>query len=86
MPYAPDDQLTRDVLNWIFVVSSLNFSFWSEREGHSDRYGVEWRTGWGSEQRKVWTGYWSLLASLNKGAFRLIVNLPADDDIAFISS
>ena len=71
MPYAPDDQRTRDVLNWIFVVSSLNFSFWSEREGYSDRYGVEWRTSWGSEQRKVWTGYWSLLASLNKGAYRL---------------
>ncbi|KAG1842999.1 hypothetical protein DFJ58DRAFT_805240 [Suillus subalutaceus] len=46
-PYDPDDVLTGACLNWIFLISSLNFSFWSEKEGQPDRYGVEWRTSWG---------------------------------------
>ncbi|TFY65508.1 hypothetical protein EVJ58_g1933 [Rhodofomes roseus] len=65
-PYSPADPSTRACLDWIFVISSLNFSFWSEREGFPDRYGVDWRTGWGSEERKVHTGYWALVAAINR--------------------
>ena len=71
-PYTPTDPLNKTVLNWIFLISALNFSFWSERDGQSDQYGVEWRDGWGSEERKVWTGYWSLVASLNRGNYFVI--------------
>ncbi|KAJ3504111.1 hypothetical protein NLJ89_g8111 [Agrocybe chaxingu] len=67
-PYDPDDPLTKSVLDWIFLISSLNFSFWSEKEGRSDRYGVEWLAGWDSKERKVHTGYWSLVAALDRGA------------------
>ncbi|KAG1748560.1 hypothetical protein EDB19DRAFT_210141 [Suillus lakei] len=65
-PYDPDDILTGACLNWIFLISSLNFSFWSEKEGQPDRYGVEWRTSWSSETTTVHTGYWSLVAALNR--------------------
>ncbi|KAJ7498659.1 hypothetical protein FB451DRAFT_1334323 [Mycena latifolia] len=51
---------------WIFLISALNFSFWSEREGQPDRYGVVWQEGWESSKPKLWTGYWSLVASLNR--------------------
>ena len=63
--------MNKSVLDWIFLISSLNFSFWSEKEGRPDRYGVEWRAGWDSTEMKVWTGYWSLVASLNRGNFFL---------------
>lgn len=66
-PYSATDPRTRTCLDWIFLISSLNFSFWSEREGFSDRYGVEWREGWGSDSTIVHTGYWSLVAAIDKG-------------------
>ena len=66
-PYDASDPRTLAALHWLFFVSSLNFSFWSPREGQPDRYGVEWRTGWGRDDRAVWTGYWSLLAAVNRG-------------------
>ena len=66
-PFKPEDPLNKSVLDWIFLISSLNFSFWSELEGKPDRYGVEWFSGWDSNEHKVWTGYWSLVASLNRG-------------------
>ncbi|THV02976.1 hypothetical protein K435DRAFT_748366 [Dendrothele bispora CBS 962.96] len=65
-PYSPTDPWNKSVLNWIFLISSLNFSFWSEQEGTNERYGVEWQTSWESKERKVWTGYWSLVAALNR--------------------
>ncbi|KAF8903179.1 hypothetical protein CPB84DRAFT_1775043 [Gymnopilus junonius] len=65
-PYNPEDHFTKSVLDWIFLISCLNFSFWSEKEGRPDRYGVEWRAGWDSDEKKVWTGYWSLVASLDR--------------------
>ncbi|KAG8214536.1 hypothetical protein J3R82DRAFT_9597 [Butyriboletus roseoflavus] len=65
-PYSASDPLTKACLNWIFLISSLNFSFWSEREGSAERYGVEWRKGWDTETRAVHTGYWSLVAALNR--------------------
>ncbi|KAI0064123.1 hypothetical protein BV25DRAFT_1906853 [Artomyces pyxidatus] len=66
MPYAPEDPNTRASLDWLFLISALNFSFWSPREGTPERYGVEWRAGWASEERSVWTGYWSLVAAVNR--------------------
>ncbi|KAF8555749.1 hypothetical protein OG21DRAFT_1567225 [Imleria badia] len=81
-PYSASDPLTKECLNWIFLVSSLNFSFWSEREGIGGRYGVEWRTGWDTETRAVHTGYRSLLAALNRA---LEENIPITDP-AFYSS
>ncbi|KAL1727142.1 hypothetical protein EV714DRAFT_286708 [Schizophyllum commune] len=54
------------VLDWIFLISSLNFSFWSEREGTEARYGVEWQESWTDTRPKVFTGYWSLVAALNR--------------------
>ena len=68
-PYHSGNPLQRFVLDWIFVISSLNFSFWSEKEGTPERYGVEWRSGWATDDRKVHTGYWSLVAALNRGNF-----------------
>lgn len=72
-PYDPSDPLTKASLNWIFLISSLNFSFWSEREGQPDRYGVQWRSGWEEEGTEVWTGYWSLVAALNRGNHRVFL-------------
>ena len=66
-PFSPTDPWNKPILNWIFLISALNFSFWSEKDGRPDRYGVEWQDGWNSQERKVWTGYWSLVAALNKG-------------------
>ncbi|KAL4247233.1 Queuosine 5'-phosphate N-glycosylase/hydrolase [Abortiporus biennis] len=68
-PYSPSDPQTTTVLNWIFLISSLNFSFWSEREGCSDRFGIEWREGWrdeDAEKMTVHTGYWSLVAAIDR--------------------
>ncbi|TFK24982.1 hypothetical protein FA15DRAFT_756229 [Coprinopsis marcescibilis] len=65
-PYDENNPQTKQVLDWIFLISALNFSFWSELEGTPERYGVEWRTGWGSEAAAVHTGYWSLVAALNR--------------------
>ncbi|KIJ62549.1 hypothetical protein HYDPIDRAFT_114191 [Hydnomerulius pinastri MD-312] len=81
-PYSPTESLTKECLNWIFLISSLNFSFWSEKEGTSERYGVDWRKGWDTEERTVHTGYWSLVAALNRA---LEENIPITDP-AFYSS
>ena len=66
-PFSWKDPSTSACLNWIFFISSLNFSFWSELEGQRGRYGVEWREGWGSEDMMVHTGYWSLVAAVDRG-------------------
>jgi hypothetical protein len=65
------DPRTSASLDWIFLISSLNFSFWSEKCG-SERYGVQWRESWTSgekdgERVKVFTGYRSLVAAINRG-------------------
>lgn len=108
-----NNSLSQSVLDWIFLISALNFSFWSPLEGRPERYGVEWWAGWddaraaaaaeeggfddgasgsesGSEEaqelskayngtsspvppelpeRKVHTGYWALVAALDRGMF-----------------
>lgn len=72
-PYDPTHPLTKTVFDWIFLISSLNFSFWSLHEGKKERYGVEWYASWdetkkdGDGRRQVFTGYWSLVASLDRG-------------------
>jgi hypothetical protein len=45
-------------VNFIFTMNLLNFSFWSELP-EVDRFCVEW-------QGKRWTGYWSLVAALQR--------------------
>lgn len=69
------------MLDWIFLISSLNFSFWSEKEKQEEVFGVEWRDAWSSGdasnegdssekgEMQVWTGYWSLVAALDRGEF-----------------
>jgi hypothetical protein len=68
-PYDPAHPGTRATLDWIFLISSLNFSFWSYLDGSDDCFGVEWREGWESSDRRrvVHTGYWSLVAALDRG-------------------
>lgn len=59
-----------ELSDWIFTVSLLNFSFWSELE-EKDRFGVTWKDGFagkGTGQQKRWTGYWSLPAAIHRGA------------------
>ncbi len=68
-PVAWGAPSTRACLDWVFLISSLNFSFWSEREGTHGRYGVEWRAGWDADcPGVVHTGYWSLVAAVDRGA------------------
>ncbi|KAJ8080267.1 hypothetical protein PM082_017097 [Marasmius tenuissimus] len=81
-PHSSSDPWNKAVLDWIFLISSLNFSFWSEKEGRPGRYGVEWQVSWDNEEKKVWTGYWSLVAALNKA---LQNGIPITDP-AFYSS
>ena len=67
------DSRARPTLDWIFLVSALNFSFWSELD-EKKRFGVDWRESWDESSReKRWTGYWSLLAALNRGERNLSV-------------
>lgn len=46
-------------VNFIFTMDVLNFSFWSEAEDEDESFAVEYKG-----QR--WTGYWSLVASLQR--------------------
>jgi hypothetical protein len=87
-PYHPQDPLHPLVLDWMFLISSLNFSFWSEKAGQPECYGVEWRSGWAADDKMVHTGYWSLVAALNRGNFSVMVKsqltltlLALDEDI-----
>ena len=75
-PFAWSSPSTRTCLNWIFLISSLNFSFWSELEGTPQRFGVEWRDAWGSDKRVVHTGYWSLVAAIDRGESTPIFCVP----------
>lgn len=44
-------------LNWVFVVDTLNFSFWAEQEEH--RCEVQYGG-------RAYTGYWALCAAVNR--------------------
>ena len=39
---------------------------------------MDWREGWGDRRKRVWTGYWSLVAAINKGQFTAFIPLLAD--------
>jgi hypothetical protein len=54
-PKAKDE----NTVNFIFVMNLLNFSFWSERS-EDQRFAIEHRY-------RKWTGYWSLVAALQRG-------------------
>lgn len=45
-------------VDFIFIMDLLNFSFWSEKD-EAHRFAVEYRG-------KRWTGYWSLVAALQR--------------------
>jgi len=47
-----------DAVNFIFTMDLLNFSFWSYK-GEDERFAVAYRG-------KRWTGYWSLVAALQR--------------------
>ncbi|CAN6636785.1 hypothetical protein TRVA0_016S00518 [Trichomonascus vanleenenianus] len=55
----------RAIVDWIFTIDLLNFSFWSDFDDkdsgrpESQRYTVEY-------EGKYYTGYWSLVAAVNK--------------------
>ena len=53
-PKARDES----TLAFIFTMDLLNFSFWSEKND-DERFAVEYKG-------KKWTGYWSLVASLQR--------------------
>ncbi|KAK2746970.1 hypothetical protein FQN57_002542 [Myotisia sp. PD_48] len=46
-------------VDFIFAMDLLNFSFWSEQTDDSKRFAIEYRG-------KRWTGYWSLVAALQR--------------------
>ncbi|KAJ5559076.1 hypothetical protein N7535_009060 [Penicillium sp. DV-2018c] len=46
-------------VDFIFTMDLLNFSFWSAEEEESKRFCIEYRG-------KKWTGYWSLVAALQR--------------------
>ena len=46
-------------VDFIFLMDLLNFSFWSESDESSQQFAVEYRG-------KRWTGYWSLVAALQR--------------------
>ncbi|XP_022109808.1 UPF0553 protein C9orf64-like isoform X1 [Acanthaster planci] len=49
--------ITKETLDWIFVVDTLNFSFWSET--NDKRFLVDYRGG-------THSGYWALCAAINR--------------------
>ncbi|NXX11207.1 QSPP protein, partial [Podargus strigoides] len=48
---------SEEAVDWVFLVDTLNFSFWSERE--EEKYLVKYRG-------KTYSGYWSLCAAVNR--------------------
>lgn len=46
-------------VDFIFIMDLLNFSFWSEEKDEAKRFAIEYRG-------KTWTGYWSLVAALQR--------------------
>lgn len=84
--YTPGDPDVKACLDWIFLISSLNFSFWSDTDDTSEeygRYGVKWREGWDCDTKKTFTGYWSLVAALNRA---LEAGIPITDPYFYADS
>ncbi|CDS04978.1 hypothetical protein LRAMOSA07508 [Lichtheimia ramosa] len=61
-PLQPKE-LNASTVDWIFLVDVLNFSFWSDLDDgckeNSERYTVKYKG-------KLYTGYWSLCAAINR--------------------
>lgn len=60
------------ISEWIFMVSLLNFSFWSQLGDtiEQGRFAVTYQDGVDGKGKgiaKDWTGYWSLPAAVNRG-------------------
>jgi hypothetical protein len=54
----------RSAVDWIFVVDTLNFSFWSETNKSKDSN----KSPFYVEHKGVrYTGYWALPAAINNG-------------------
>ena len=49
-------EMTESTVDWIFVLDSLNFSFWSNNN-------EPWTVSYNGE---IYTGYWALCASINR--------------------
>ena len=66
-------------VNFIFTMDLLNFSFWSEKS-QEERFTVDYKG-------KKWTGYWSLVAALQRALDEGRVNshLSADLKICYIN-
>lgn len=69
------------ISEWVFMVSLLNFSFWSELGDtvEQGRFAVTFDDGVDGKGRgasKNWTGYWSLPAAVNRGKTRSVQILP----------
>lgn len=54
-PKAKDES----TVDFIFLMDLINFSFWSENSDQDRRFAVEYRS-------KMWTGYWSLVAAMQR--------------------
>ncbi|EEA28781.1 hypothetical protein TMatcc_002868 [Talaromyces marneffei ATCC 18224] len=54
-PKAKDES----TVDFIFTMDLLNFSFWSEEKEESKRFGIDYHG-------RKWTGYWSLVAALQR--------------------
>ncbi|CAG7845986.1 UPF0553 protein v1g230591 [Serendipita indica DSM 11827] len=48
-PFDAANPRTKQCIDWIFLVSALNFSFWSEHQGLPTRYGVSWKSSWDAQ-------------------------------------
>lgn len=69
----PSKHGAKYLADWIFMVSLLNFSFWSELGDtiEQGRYAITYKDGVDGKGKrgnmKDWTGYWSLPAAINRG-------------------
>jgi len=82
--FSWDDPRPTASLDWIFLISSPKFSFWSNKCG-SERYGAQLWESWTSGEKdrvrvEVFTGHCGLVAAINRGlssffksGFRMIV-------------
>jgi hypothetical protein len=49
-------------INWIFLVDTLNFSFWSENKDNNSKE-IKYQVVYNN---KTWEGYWALCAAINR--------------------
>ncbi|KAG8768546.1 hypothetical protein FRC12_005501 [Ceratobasidium sp. 428] len=71
----------RPTIDWIFLVSLLNFSFWSALPS-GQRFAIEWSPPRSITGESRWEGYWALPAALNRA---LESGIPITDPNFFAS-